>query len=270
MILCFSGTGNSLQAARLLGEHLSLEVVSLPLDPSHEEAVAAADTIVWVCPVYSWGVPPVVLDAISRLPIAPGSRHHLVATCGDDSGLTDRMFRRAIAARSASSGVVATVIMPNNYVTFPGFNIDSPELAASKLAAVPARIAEVASLITAGSADTSVTRGSFPRFKTSVIYPWFVDHAMSPRPFRTTDTCTSCGLCASTCPTRNIAMTLPPGADAAAAARPRPSWGDNCAFCLRCYHICPHHAIAHGRTTRSKGQYLNPTLFANLKWLKKS
>ena len=29
-------------------------------------------------------------------------------------------------------------------------------------------------------------------------------------------------------------------------------------MCLRCYHICPRRAVAYGKSTATKGQYLNP------------
>ena len=35
----------------------------------------------------------------------------------------------------------------------------------------------------------------------------------------------------------------------------RPTWGPNCALCMRCYHLCPNHAINYGRETENKGQY---------------
>lgn len=70
---------------------------------------------------------------------------------------------------------------------------------------------------------------------------------MSPKPFRHTEKCTSCGLCSRSCPMENIAMK--PGG---------PEWGKHCALCLRCYHICPTHAVAYGKATDGKGQYICP------------
>lgn len=246
MIICFSGTGNSLEVARQLGSRLGEEVIMLSAAPR-----ALSGRVIWVFPIYSWGVPPVILAAIRKLELTGGSVHHMVATCGDDCGYADRMFRKAIAARGAETGVTATVIMPNNYVTLPGFNVDTPEVASAKLGAMPERVEEVAAMIESGHAATSVTRGSFPLFKTRVIYPWFVRHAMSPKPFASTSACTGCSLCARTCPMGNIEME--PSSD-----HKRPAWHDRCAFCLRCYHICPHHAVAYGKATGGKGQYMNP------------
>ena len=115
MICCFSGTGNSLHAARLLAQELHDRVADMAaLDPS---AVTSADPVSgapadgglqsegvlgFVFPVYGWGLPRVVSSFISRLP-RPGRQAptyvYAVLTCGDDIGRTDRLLRRALRKR---------------------------------------------------------------------------------------------------------------------------------------------------------------------------
>lgn len=92
--------------------------------------------------------------------------------------------------------------------------------------------------------------GGMAWLKTRLIYPWFVRHSMSPRPFRHTDACIACGACMRACPMANIS----------ADALGRPVWADDCAFCLACYHACPRHAVAYGHTTDKKGQYHDSSL----------
>ena len=257
MIICFSGTGNSLQVAETLAPLIDDNVTLLS-----DLKEITGNRVVWVCPIYSWGIPPVVLDTIKALPDQTGREHHLVATCGDDCGLADRMFRDAIAERGAQSGVVATVIMPNNYVALPGFDVDSPETARCKLDAMPERVAAIARMILNDDTQTDVTHGSMAWIKTRIIYPWFVRNEMSPKRFHSTDACIGCGICSLTCPLGNIDMVN-------GSSHQVPCWGDNCAACFRCYHICPHHAIGYGKSTKSKKQYVNPTLMENLKKLNK-
>ena len=50
--------------------------------------------------------------------------------------------------------------------------------------------------------------------------------------FRTNDDCTSCGLCAGSCPTGSIVMD---------GGHPR--WSKSCEQCMRCFNICPSRAI---------------------------
>lgn len=58
-------------------------------------------------------------------------------------------------------------------------------------------------------------------------------------------------------PVRNITMQPAP-ADKTGRVRKRPSWGQDCAGCLACYHVCPRHAVMYGKATVGKGQYMNP------------
>lgn len=250
MILLFSGTGNSLHVAKILSECLGDRVIKLPgkgdLIPNRSER------IIWVFPVYSWGVPPVVLKWISGIQIENADKvpHHLVVTCGDDIGLADRMWRKAIESRGWTTAGVYSVQMPNTYVLMKGFDVDSPQVASEKIIASRPRTVLISRQIDIHPAEKTadVVRGRFAWFKTNVIYPYFVKFEMSPRPFRFTAACTGCGACSHACPMRNITMTKSPD------GHPCPSWGSKCALCLGCYHVCPHHAVAYGNATRNKGQ----------------
>ncbi|MDE5982464.1 MAG: EFR1 family ferrodoxin [Duncaniella sp.] len=246
MILYFSGTGNSRYVAERLGALLGDKVV--PMFPDKKPAMLADDNrLIWVFPIYSWGVPPIVRRVISTLTITdrPTIDCYMVATCGDDIGHANRMWRRDISRRGWTPVATYSVQMPNNYVCMKGFDVDAPETAESKIAASRQRIAAIAYRIKSRTETDDAVTGSWPWIKTAIIYPWFVRNAMSPRKFRWTEDCISCGKCAHVCPLRNITMD----------SDNHPSWGDNCAFCLACYHICPRHAVAYSNATKDKGQY---------------
>lgn len=167
-----------------------------------------------------------------------------VMTCGDDTGNTSRQLRRVIALTGGHVRATFSVIMPNTYVLMKGFDTDPEDVAEAKLDAAPARVAAIADAIACGFSGDDVVRGRFAWFKSAVIYPWFRRFAMSPKPFHATDDCVGCSICARACPLANITMR-----------EGRPSWGDDCALCLRCYHICPRRAVAYGNATRGKSRY---------------
>ena len=252
MIAVFSGTGNSLYVAGLLSKKLGDEVVRLPMADKRLEVTDGR--LIWVFPVYSWGIPPVLKKWIDRMVIPGGHKlkHFAVMTCGDDCGNTDRMWRDALS-RHAWHGLSAySVQMPNTYVLMKGFDVDSVELAQQKVNAAPARVDDIAMRIDEESKrftledyfiENDIVRGSYPGIKTSIVYPWFKHFAMSPKPFHANDECIGCEICAKTCPLENIRME-----------NGRPKWGKNCALCLRCYHICPRHAVQYGKATQGKGQ----------------
>ncbi len=246
MVIYFSGTGNSRAVAQLLAQltesrPVAATEISSPLNIPSEDS-----NIIWVCPVHSWGIPPVVKRIIDQLTLCADNQptHHLVLTCGDDCGYADRMWRECIEAKGWQTIGAYTVIMPNTYVSFPFFDVDSPEARDHKLAAMPARVKQIAREITGGHARVDLHRGSFAHFKTEVIYPSFVKHLISASKFGVSDSCIACGKCANVCPMGNISV-----------AGGTPQWQTDCCGCLACYHICPRKAIDYGRFTKSKGQY---------------
>lgn len=254
MIIYFSGTGNTRHCAEALAQKLSETTFEIKggmlLAPSLSTLTSNDRRILWMFPVYSWGIPPVVESFIRRagLEFAKDAVHHLVLTCGDDIGQTDRQWRKIMTERSLCTGKAFSVIMPNTYVLMKGFDVDSPEVENAKITASAKRIDEIAALLAEQSEAgefSDVTRGRFAGIKSRVIYPWFVRHAMSPKPFHPTDHCTGCGLCVHSCPLGNITIT----------GNSRPHWSNACALCLRCYHMCPVHAVAYGNKTANKGQY---------------
>lgn len=266
MILCFSGCGNSLFVAQKLARELGRESIvrlfgdilleaKLPGTSgsnNSEQALSSASVdnrVVWVMPVYSWGIPPVVAKFISSLTDSAELRqsvHHLVLTYGDDCGLAYKQWRNLIASRGWKTGSVSGLQMPNTYVLMKGFDVDSEKVADEKLKAAVSMISEIAERITTPGADTRLMlcKGKFAWVKTCIIYPWFKRFCMSPRPFRHTDACIRCGKCMTSCPMKNISMDSN-----------GPRWSVNCALCLACYNVCPTHAVAYGKSTVGKGQY---------------
>ncbi|MDE6854284.1 MAG: EFR1 family ferrodoxin, partial [Muribaculaceae bacterium] len=208
--------------------------------------------LIWAFPTYSWGIPPVVAEVMKRARLgshAAGAEHIMLTTCGDDMAYTDRQWRRIMHKRGLVTAGAYAVVMPNTYVLMKGFDVDASDIAAAKLEASDDAIDRIATQILSGNPADIVVRLNWSRVKSGIIYPWFIRYAMSARPFRSTEGCVSCGLCARSCPMDNIAMN----------AGGRPEWHDSCAMCLRCYHICPRHAVAYGTATDCKGQYLEPS-----------
>ena len=204
-----------------------------------------------ILPVYSWGLPRIAETFLrTTLPGLLAGRAGqppyvwAVFTCGDDIGYADRLLRRALAKSGLTLDAVFSVQMPNTYVCLPGFTTDSDAVAARKVEATRDALPLIAADVRARRTVTRVERGAAARIKTALLRPLFNALLVKDTPFRASDACTACGLCARSCPCRDIVIT-----------DRRPRWGHTaCTGCLRCFHHCPRRAIDWGTHTRGKSQ----------------
>lgn len=253
MVFYFSGTGNSTFVATTLANFLGLKLCFIPetdpltLNDDNERVLI-------IFPVYSWGVPPLVLQFISEVNPAFWNNHKAkglpvdcVMTCGDEVAMAPEMIEKVMAKVGVRLESIRSVTMPNNYVLLPGFDVDTKELEKKKLDRCEGRILEIAQALNRGEKGIDVVRGSWPRLKTKVVFPLFKKWGVFPKKWRYTETCISCGKCSRICPMLNVRMQ-----------NGHPEWGSRCCSCLGCYHICPVHAVEYGRETVKKGQYLFP------------
>lgn len=251
MIYFFSGTGNSRWVAERLasisGERVQdmapvLQGAEPLLLPEREERVG------FVLPVYAWAPPAAVRHFLHELCgwVDGASYCYAVLTCGDDTGRCAVLLRRMMRHSGMTLSAVFSVRMPNTYVCLPGFDVDADALRREKLAAAPARVAQIAKEVDSRASVQEVEEGRFPRFKSYVLHPLFRRFLMSDGAFRVTTDCKACGACVKACPMGNM--------DVWDDGTPR--WrGRDCAMCLRCYHTCPYRAIRYGRRTERKGRY---------------
>lgn len=255
MVYYFTGTGNSRYVAKALSNLFSSELKFIPeTDPKTQ--TYNKDKVIFVFPVYSWGVPPLVLKFVSELPDSFWTGIKLnqesvwcVMTCGDEVALAPEMIERILKEKGFEDIGCFSVIMPNNYVLLPGFDVDPAGLEKGKLEKVPKRILEITEKINSNSLITDVTRGKYRWLKSKIVYPLFKKWGINTTKWHYTEACISCGKCAKACPLKNVTMK-----------EGHPVWDTRCCSCLACYHICPSHAVAYGKETVKKGQYWFPDL----------
>lgn len=253
MIYYFSGTHNSRYAALRLGSLLGEDVRFIQqIDPFSQDLDPAKDKSVGIVfPVYSWGVPPIVMDFIAKLPEAfieavrkRSAYVWCVATCGDETGMAVEMLKKALWRRGIELSAAWSLIMPNVYVLLPGFGVDPKDVEEKKLKEAVGRIEEIALAIKKKDTVEDVHLGPLPRLKTALVYPLFRRWGVNTKKWHYTDACIGCGKCAKTCPVENIAMV-----------DGHPHWGTDCTSCCACYHICPTHSAQYGEITKKMGQY---------------
>lgn len=253
MIYYFSGMGNSAYVAEALGRELGEKTVKI-VDVKGEEAQFEGDSLGLVFPIYSWGVPPIMLEFISGLDerfiekVRRGAYPvWMVCTFGDEIGNAAEMLRDTLSRRRLELKGAWNIQMPNTYVILPGFDVDSVAVERKKLEDAEEYLPKVARKIKAGEWEWKLKKGAFPWILTGLIYPGFVKWGINCKKWHFTEACVKCGKCVRSCPVKNIVME-----------EQGPVWGSNCISCLACFHHCPYHAVEYGKITKKKGQYVCP------------
>lgn len=265
MIFYYSGTGNTKWAARQMAELTGDDALFFIPDLLRDIDSGATDAakifaeqgdyqqIGIMFPIYSWGVPPIVSRFVSEVLKCARRDVYLwaVCTCGDEAGIAMRCLKQEIIKSTGREpDSIFSLIMPNDYVLLPGFNVDSEELAEQKLHAAPARLSQISSIINAHERGVyDVKEGSLPWLRTRFTFPLFRRWGVNTKRWKVSDACISCGKCERSCPAKNIKLT-----------DGKPVWGDNCYSCCACFHVCPAKAISYSKITRNKGQYFCPLI----------
>jgi ferredoxin len=251
MIFYFTGTGNSRHAAQVLAAALGTSAVFIPCEldrgkGAQRYALAPGEPLGFVCPVYAWGPPQIVLDFIARLRL-DGARPYVfsLCTCGGNEGRATAVLQRALARRGLGLDCAFTLRMPDNYVV--GFDVDPPAEIDATLREADRRLEKIAGTLAqrrTGVRDLIPGKAAF--LHTAVVHRLFERFARRTGPFYATDACTRCGLCVKVCPVHTITLAE------------KPAWGKACTQCLACLNRCPAHAIQYGRSTAARGRYVYP------------
>ena len=247
MIFYFSGCGNSQHVAETLAAGLNDAIIFIPeaaREGRYEYELAEGESLGFVFPIYSWAPPRLVLDFIEKLHVSKPGFLYFACTCGDECGLTEKVFRKAVEQKGWQLSACFSLIMPETYIGMPGFKLDTDEKARKKIEAADAKLTKCITRLINKEHFSEMTVGSLAWLKSYVVNPGFNRFATNDKKYLSTDRCIGCGKCAKVCPLQNI--TLMEG---------RPKWNGNCTMCMACYHHCPVNAVQYGKATVGKGQY---------------
>jgi len=239
-IYWFSGTGNSLYAAK----RLSAEMGGYPLiqitDTTPEGAVGGTGTKVgFVFPSYYGNLPRAVKAFVERLEIKPDTYIFAVVTMGAVGQGSVGAIDKALKAKGLKLNYGRGVLMPANYVI--SYNPADGDKKAKMLDKADERLRVFAREIAARLQSVK----TLPVTANNL----FKDIEKLDAAFTVSGECTGCGLCEKICPVRNIKLE-----------NGKPEWQRHCEHCVACISWCPVRAIDYGGKTQSRRRYRNPRI----------
>lgn len=229
VIYYFSGTGNSLRAARIIAAEIGgAALISMRRDP-REAAAPNAEVIGFVCPVYEWDVPKTVKSFIARLAVNPQAYTFMAATYIAIHGRCFETVDAALRAKGSrldyGRALRCVASQCTAYEPFPPAKLMVPfmerksraigkEIAVRKRRKYPAM--------------SPVSKSLYPK----MMVPFLNVQHEYDKGFYLSGACTGCGVCRKVCPCHNITFS-----------GKRPVWNHMCEGCNACVVYCPTKAI---------------------------
>ena len=248
LIYYFSGTGNSLVAAREIATKTNGTLVSIPT-VMHEECIEPeAQAVSIVFPVFyatnDSGIPLIIGRFVNKLENLSSKYIFAVCTCGYMPGSTIENLRRSIKSRGGKLAAGFTLRMSSK-------NLSERKQEKMRLTRKK-KVEAICEYVNARKEGKFETRGLLRKILLfplrSLEKPIFLYRykklsqtssksfselvPLADRSFRTNENCNGCGVCVKVCPVNNIKLV-----------NKRPVWQHHCETCYGCYAWCPQAAI---------------------------
>ena len=243
VIFYFSGTGNSLYAAKTVAAELgNTEIVSMS-KPGGYALKTHYDSAGFVYPVYFWGLPKKVIEFVTNMDFGNNkdAYYYAIATYGGSAGnALNQLYELLQKRHNITLNYARTVKMFSNYVVM--YDMDKRVQEITKKSGK--NLIPVINAIKARE-NNSVNRlakvcgfvnKNFIRGVTAMDKDYVID-----------ENCTGCGICGEVCPVKNIEMI-----------NNKPQFNHACENCVACIQFCPQKALNYKNATQNRGRYTHP------------
>ncbi|WP_019680474.1 EFR1 family ferrodoxin [Ruminococcus flavefaciens] len=244
MIFYFTGTGNSLWAAKQLvkEDERLISIADARKKREYKYSVSDKENVGFVFPVYCYTLSDTVFDFVSKIQLTNAEYVYAVITCGGGIGGAGGFLKSELAQRGITLNAVFELLMPDNTVFY--YKVTGKAEAEKRINNAEEKLKKIISIIERhGKREIGSGTLSKPMRK---LY-----HIMNAtKRFRVNDNCIGCGMCEKICP------------DSAVKLRDKkPVWiKSHCTKCSACINRCPKQAIQYGKGTEKRERYINPRL----------
>ncbi|MCC2253723.1 EFR1 family ferrodoxin [Ruminococcus sp. CLA-AA-H200] len=226
MVFYFTGTGNSLYAAKQIGK----ELISIPQAIHKKEQKWRADEIGIVCPVYGHEMPAMVKEFLKKAEFQTDYLF-IVLTYGNIHGGAAKLAQKELERSGKRADYINTVEMVDNFL--PAFDMDEqtasePEKQIEKhLARICSDIREHRKWIQPASEADRAWHRKYLEYQKAL------QAEQRPHIYHVTEECIGCGICMRVCPAGCIYLKEQRAVHTM----------ENCQMCMACIHHCPENAI---------------------------
>jgi len=238
-IFWFSGTGNSLYAAKQLSAEINAQLVQITETVPSGVFGGKGTKIGFVFPSYYLHLPRAVKAFVEKIEIKPDTYIFTVVTMGAVGHGSITAMNRALKAKGLKLNYGKGIKMPDNYVLL--YNPSDSKKVEPILDKNDKRLAEIAADIKAEKQGAAVLPIMFNNMYKNI-------ERLDVK-FTANDKCNGCGLCEKICPVRNIKPE-----------NNKPTWLHHCEHCVACISWCPAKAIEYGEKTQTRNRYCNPRI----------
>ena len=230
-IYYFTGTGNSMRAARVIAQALGdTEIISMKVNPE-EYPATDCDVVGFIYPVYHWTMPAPAAAFVEKLAINPKAYVFVVAMPSFICGIACERLAEILEKKGVQIRYGNLVHSVANYViVYPPFPF--PRI---RVPATERKLKRIAAEISQQKQRTYPRASAFIRYRREkVMAPYIELQKYADNPFTVSDQCVSCGLCSRVCPCHNIVLE-----------NGKPTFQHHCANCMACVVSCPKRAIGY-------------------------